>query len=554
MMKSLMLSAALAPSVNAVLDPPSDELCLGKTYNATELDFFNSEVTENNLHSGGVLRFEDIGFVRERSVDLVISVVEGTTYTSAKAEERNGKEDDSMFGQINLFTIQNNLDSGQGSFRFCLHDHETDVETTADSFSWSIYDIDERNAAADGIKEKFAMDVTQAEDFFMYPNVEDTEIQTSCEDSGLAPPCAQGERTVFHSSTNGTGGDNPTDPNKLTEQQKKRSVVFAFKNTSCWEFTYDHYCRLEEETGNKCRWYGGGNFLFAGASSEVIDEGECIIASTDAPTSYPSASPTVAETPEPTSGPTSSPSASPTVAETPEPTSGPTGSPSASPTVAETPEPTSGPTGSPSASPTVAETPEPTSGPTGSPIPPSRQPTGEPTGEIEKREEDTDDEYYFPPSGCTSDIKLISTRGVTEFPNIDASPVQLKLQDTGTVTVALNQVWDSNGSVDSIYYEYKTDVFDMKCYQETDVAIGSTYSEVTIQCGVLVPVAHITICLSDSLEKDFLKSEDDATIPQCCHQGEPEGTPAVCYVLSIECTPGCDDISQEEVRGLRGSN
>jgi hypothetical protein len=494
MMKSLMLSAALAPSVNAVLDPPSDELCLGKTYNATELDFFNSEVTENNLHSGGVLRFEDIGFVRERSVDLVISVVEGTTYTSAKAEERNGKEDDSMFGQINLFTIQNNLDSGQGSFRFCLHDHETDVETTADSFSWSIYDIDERNAAADGIKEKFAMDVTQAEDFFMYPNVEDTEIQTSCEDSGLAPPCAQGERTVFHSSTNGTGGDNPTDPNKLTEQQKKRSVVFAFKNTSCWEFTYDHYCRLEEETGNKCRWYGGGNFLFAGASSEVIDEGECIIASTDAPTSYPSASPTVAETPEPTSGPT------------------------------------------------------------GSPIPPSRQPTGEPTGEIEKREEDTDDEYYFPPSGCTSDIKLISTRGVTEFPNIDASPVQLKLQDTGTVTVALNQVWDSNGSVDSIYYEYKTDVFDTKCYQETDVAIGSTYSEVTIQCGVLVPVAHITICLSDSLEKDFLKSEDDATIPQCCHQGEPEGTPAVCYVLSIECTPGCDDISQEEVRGLRGSN
>jgi hypothetical protein len=108
-------------------------------------------------------------------------------------------------------------------------------------------------------------------------------VKLSCEDR-TSLPCNEGVRTVFHSSTKGTGPDNPTDPNILTETQKSRSVVFTFKDTLCWEFTYDHYCRIELEEGGKCRWYGGGNFLFSGDAKEIIDEGECV---TPSPTVSP---------------------------------------------------------------------------------------------------------------------------------------------------------------------------------------------------------------------------------------------------------------------------
>jgi len=36
-------------------------------------------VTTNTLQDGGIIKYEDIGFVRDKKVDLVVSVVEGTT-------------------------------------------------------------------------------------------------------------------------------------------------------------------------------------------------------------------------------------------------------------------------------------------------------------------------------------------------------------------------------------------------------------------------------------------------------------------------------------------
>jgi hypothetical protein len=190
--------------------------------------------------------------VRNRGVDLVVSLVEGSTSPS-KSDAPNGKT--GLFGNIGLYTVKGDLKSGEGNFRFCFYDHENGDLTTVDSFRWSVYDIDSRNAALDGIKEKMIMDITQAEDFILYPNKDESEVKLSCED-GTSLPCNEGVRTVFHSSTKGTGPDNPTDPNILTETQKSRSVVFTFKDTSCWEFTYDHYCRIELEEGGECRWYG----------------------------------------------------------------------------------------------------------------------------------------------------------------------------------------------------------------------------------------------------------------------------------------------------------
>jgi len=488
------------PPTESPTDSPTDPVivdsaCPGRGEMSAQLDFYNSEVTQNDLHEGGVIKYSDIGVVRDRPVDLVVSLVPDTTYESARAELRNGKLED--FGQINLYTVKGDLESGKGDFRFCFHDKETGELTTVDSFRWSAYDLDERNAAANGIKEKMLFNMSQADDFFLWPNAEESEVKTYCEHSGSPPPCEDGERVVFHSSTHGVGDDNPRDPNDLSDKQKKRSVVFTFTNTSCWDFSYYHYCRIEEEEGKSCSWYGGGNFLFAGDAKEIVERGECL---TNPPTVAPM-------TPPPTEAPT------------------------------------------------AARTPPPTEAPTAARTPP---PTGEPTAGLEERgEPGTDDIFFQPPPSCPSDVELVLTRGATEFPDIDSiAAVEVVEQDTSKVTVALKQVWDTSDSVDAIYYEYMPDNFDSKCYGVSDVEKGDRYAEATLQCGTLVPKAKLTICLADDLTKGFLGLEDDASIPRCCKDPEPVvDAPTVCYVLEIECRPGCvGEDSQQAVRNLRGSN
>jgi hypothetical protein len=287
----LSASPSTNPSGGPTLSASPSDCVLTPTV-ITDLDFFNSKVTNSSLSiEGGIIRYENIGTVGTRDVDLVVSLVEGTS--PSKNDESNGKSSTGLFGQIQLNTTKGELKSGEGNFRFCFYDHDNGDSATVDSFRWSVYDIDSRNAAVDGIKEKMIIDITQAEDVILYPNEDESEVKLSCEDE-TPLPCDSGVRTVFHSSTKGTGPDNPSDPNELTEQQKKRSVVFTFKDTSCWEFTYNHYCRIEVETGEECRWYGGGNFLFSGA---IIKEGECISSSptvtpvSTEPSMFPSAAP-----------------------------------------------------------------------------------------------------------------------------------------------------------------------------------------------------------------------------------------------------------------------
>jgi len=267
----LLLLAALARPVDA------DCECLAKCSMDTELDIENSNLTENDIQNGGVMKFEDVGFVDDRSIDLEVSIIPGTTYESERADVRNGKTSTGKLGQINLFTVEGVPKSGEGNFRFCLRDHETGDLATAKSFIFSIFDLDNRRNTKDGIMEKMAINIGQVEDYIIYPDEDTSEINRSCENSGLAPPCAQGERNIFRATTRGKAPDNPEDPNSIDETQKSRVIVFSFKDTSCWDFTYSHFCEIEEEQGGKCKWYGGGNFMFAGKAQEVIDDGECII-------------------------------------------------------------------------------------------------------------------------------------------------------------------------------------------------------------------------------------------------------------------------------------
>merc|ERR1711935_383695 len=269
-----------APTAFATASPtvsPEESTCLGKmTKAATELDFFAATLGKSELNDGGVLEYKGIGSVKnsdgdDTSIDLVVSIVPGTEYYNNKNKnDKNGMS--GAFGNINVVTVAGDTTSGEGNFRFCFVDSATKEPTTVESFAFSVYDLDQRN---DGLEEKFIMDISQVQDYYLYPNVEESEIKLSCNSTGLAPPCADGDKTVFHSSTKGGAKDNPTTPNTLDERQKKRSIVFTFKDTECFDFTYDHYCGLEATTGEECGKYTGGNFLFAGNSQQVIDDGHC---------------------------------------------------------------------------------------------------------------------------------------------------------------------------------------------------------------------------------------------------------------------------------------
>lgn len=509
-----------------------DGLCDGKTRAETNLDFFAATVKENTLHEGGKIVYENIGVVRDNPVNLVVTVVDGTKYSTTKPE-KNGKAGGGMFGNINLQTFKKPKDKdglydGNGNFQFCFRDTETDDLVEVDSFQWSVYDLDERNHAPDGIKEKLIIDATQASDYVLYPDIEGSEVKLSCEDGSATLPCGPGVRTVFHSSTKGVGADNPKDKDNMTEQQLKRSVIFRFDNRSCWTFTYSHYCPPDEAdpaNSKGCQWYGGGNFLYAGEAKQLIEEGECI-------------------TKPPTAAPTELPTAKPTESPTVKPTASPTGSPTAAPTVKRTDRPTGSPTGPPT---DVSDSMlEPTASPTKGTEPP-----------IVTNGGDDDDDFFFSPS-CPEDVTVVKQVGATELPDPNQA-VQIVSQDLSTVTVKLNQAWSSPGDeqipIDHIYYSFMEDSFDEKCYEEDQVLDGNYYDTITIQCDVTKPFALLTICVADDIANEKLTVEDDAVVPKCCHPSFPEETPVVCYTFEINCVTECveEEVKERQRKLLRGS-
>ena len=141
---------------------------------------------------------------------------------------------------------------------------------------------------------------------------------------------------------------------------------------------------------------------------------------------------------------------------------------------------------------------------------------------------------------CPDAVRLLKTHGVTEFPLTDANtepPVRIVSQDIETVSVALTNAWGS--PVDSIYYEYRESMFELKCFEKEKLEIEETFEEIKIQCNIKDPFALLTICVVDD---DTLGEGDDATIPECCHSSNPEGSPTVCYHLEIRCDTGCSSV------------
>jgi len=536
------------------------------------------------------------------------------------------------FGNINVMTKdprdatltddEKAMMNGVGTFDFCFYYTDSEELATVDSFDWSVYDLDVRQSG--GLNERFTIDTTQATQY----RVQDkSEIKMWCEHEGpemavegiefnytamqndgsteemhniqgyKPVTCPPGVKTVFHATTEGGLGDNPTDPKTLTKQQLARSIEFTFEDTSCFTFKYEHYCPCgnycDEINGgpaefckgkgdgdatrrdgrrwcplstndqpdydpnfpNACKRYTSGNFLFAGsADAKMIDNGECLTPSptpAPEPTQEPTAPPTAAATPgptkSPTRSPTTSPTASPTLSPTAAPTDAPTPGPTKSPTVSPTANPTKDPTASPTASPTFEETatgspaPDPTEEPTASrTVPPRTLPPFEETATVPPRGGDCLDGGVI--------VKRIS--GVTEFPTAPSNPVTIidVGDDDATVTVMLNQFWDTSSSIDQIFASYLKDLYDEVCIEEQDVVGGSMIFDhsITIQCNVMSPWAYLEVCVVDDFAKNVLSVGDDAEVPKCCHPEIPPEHGTVCYHLQIKCSLDCVDAIEEK--------
>jgi len=481
----------------------------------TQLDLSHSTVETNTLHlKDGEIRYKNVGLFENKPLDLVVTITSGD-YTdivqtwmdrkkiapngNGKGKDKTENGEEGKFGNINLQTVEGKPKSGEGNFKMCIVEQGTYTPVTLEQFSWTVYDLDERgvdilNKKKVVIKEKLIIDAGQAQVYQLvntaaYP----TQVKLSCEDgspASLTQTCPAGVRTIFHSSEGGVGKDNPSDPANLTDLQKQRSVSFTFVNKSCWTFTYDHYCSVDqpEYTGGieQCKKYTGGNFLFAGESEQIIEEGECQEPPPPPPTLSPSHTPTVSPSHDPTGTPTNDPSGSPTISPSHNPTSNPSGSPTRKPT-------TLSPKNSSS----------------------------------------------LPPSACPDDVTIIKTVGITE---IDAGQAVRILEQVKTsVKVRLYQGWTSTtSSVDRIYYTYKHSSFSQKCHVVEDVTGLVNYEDITIQCHHTKAFARLDICVVDS--GGALDPEgDNAEIAQCCNPNLPEETPTVCYKFVIHCASVCAD-------------
>merc|ERR1711971_251278 len=264
------------------------------------------------------------------------------------------------------------------------------------------------------------------------------------------------------------------------------------------------------------------------------------------PTTTPSMSPTGTPTATPSSTPTTIPSGTPTK----DPTMHPTPVPTVYPTPVPTVYPTPGPTVYPTPVPTVYPTPVPTVYPTMPPttMHPTAVPTPYPTTKAPFAEAVTmppTDELMcrdYGPNPCPDDILLLKHDGVTELPE---GSFRIISQDTSSVTVRFNQMYDTY--IPFLFYQYKPDNFNEKCYEEMSVPKCQTI-EMTINCMMTSPIALLEVWVADPYDVDITLSEekkkllhagDDAVIPECCYPGVANDRYVTKYLLEFKCESAC---------------
>jgi hypothetical protein len=193
----------------------------------------------------------DVGVFKNQHLDLVVSNIQEDHWGYWPTATAGP-----WMGSFIYFNFDNFEPPQPAEFKMCIVAQNTTDEVVLDNFSWGMYEggygtRPTKYHKGEGLRGKLLMDVGQVGSYNLWPNKDDSNVVLTCED-GSSVPCPAGVKTSFWSG-NGVieeGDQSPTF--KMTDAQKQRSVIFDFHKTSCWNFTFEQYCPVEDP-GYTCR-------------------------------------------------------------------------------------------------------------------------------------------------------------------------------------------------------------------------------------------------------------------------------------------------------------
>lgn len=176
------------------------------------LDFAGAVITQNDMdnpHGHGKLVYAGIASINDSSVDLVITPI--TQYTPHPKMKSNGKH--GKLASINLKS------GSRTKFKFeFMKANGQAVELQ--QFYLSFYDIDHKNGTS----------------------VESISVSGHAEyyrtNSDSIKVTEEGDVTTFTASGEGSGRDNPKNPDKLTTAERGKSVTVLYTSKSSIEITF----------------------------------------------------------------------------------------------------------------------------------------------------------------------------------------------------------------------------------------------------------------------------------------------------------------------------
>jgi len=226
--------------------------------NVKDWNFFNSEVTQNNLGGVGPNK-EDKEEVRYANVadgvDLVLTTDSKNYATNPKVKEINGKmnatgcDNNGILGKFGQVNVKGNTAVAM-TFTLVESGTDTPVEVAPEqTIFFSVYDMDGNPDKKYGSSFEY-VDFTTPVDSW---NITDkSTVQVKGDNDHLS---AKAGRI-------GDDADNPTDPLAMTQLQKNSAVWITYKGRNTWGMTFGEK--------NNPKGKGGRNLMFAGRA-----EGDC---------------------------------------------------------------------------------------------------------------------------------------------------------------------------------------------------------------------------------------------------------------------------------------
>ena len=211
----------------------------------------------------------DIGVFKNQHLDLVVSNIQEDHWGYWPTASAGP-----WMGSFIYFNFANFDPPQPAEFKMCIVAQGTNDEVVLDNFSWGMYEggygtRPTEYHKGEGLRGKLLMDVGQVGSYDLWPNKDDSNVVLTCED-GSSVPCPAGVKTSFWSGNGVIEEGDQSPPFKMTDAQKQRSVIFDFHKTSCWNFTFEQYCPVEDPgyTGDfeGCRRHNKEAFYFISGS------------------------------------------------------------------------------------------------------------------------------------------------------------------------------------------------------------------------------------------------------------------------------------------------